>query len=142
MQKSGCSPFSIIVLAIAAGMVLVFLIYPDSQFNPFHSSKSPQGHSNPKALTFSQESPMQQQNTVDIPQASSPRDDCAWCWKSSFPERDFPVGVSSNICPEHAAWMIAQARTYRTRRADPSGGDSFYCGICGWVPITCFPHHH
>lgn len=51
-----------------------------------------------------------------IPLVLHPDPTCAWCHRARFPGRDFPVGISSNICREHAEWMLAQAGLHRQNK--------------------------
>ena len=51
-----------------------------------------------------------------IPLATVPVEDCAWCWHASHPNVAYPESWSSTICPEHAAWMLAARKTRKPRK--------------------------
>jgi hypothetical protein len=55
-----------------------------------------------------------------IPLASAPVEDCAWCWHASHPNVAYPESWSSTICPEHAAWMLANRKTRKPQKREES----------------------
>ncbi|HEX6555308.1 MAG TPA: hypothetical protein VF026_21265 [Ktedonobacteraceae bacterium] len=56
-----------------------------------------------------------------IPLATVPVEDCAWCWYASNPNVAYPESWSSTICTEHAAWMLTarQSRKLQKREVRP-----------------------
>lgn len=124
-RNSGCSPFSIIVLVIAVGIVLVCFAYPNSQFNPFHSAGASHAPKTPYRGLERKESHLMQQQNSDIPLVRNPRRDCAWCHKAIY-GTPFPVGLSSTICFEHSQWMCEQAKAYKATRREQANNEQTF----------------